>query len=115
MPDGKPDLSGIWRRNTPGVNYLVNLGAGGAEISMQPWAEALYKTRQENLGKDRPSGTCLPHGLPDAMMVSIGRTWLSESEQSRGTSRDLVRPGSRHQVHRGHLRHERDQPHMIGK
>ncbi len=69
-PDGKPDLSGIWTRNTPGVNYLVNLGAGGAEISMYPWAETLYKTRQENLSRDRPSGKCLPHGLPDAMMVS---------------------------------------------
>ena len=71
MPDGRPDLSGIWRRDTPGVNYLVNLGAGGAEISMQPWAEALYQARQENLAKDRPSGRCLPHALPDAMMVSI--------------------------------------------
>jgi hypothetical protein len=71
MPDGKPDLSGIWRRDTPGVNYLVNIGSGGADISMQPWAEALYKTRQETLSKDRPSGRCLPHALPDAMMVSI--------------------------------------------
>jgi hypothetical protein len=71
MPDGKPDLSGIWRRDTPGVNYLVNIGAGGAELSMQSWAEALYKTRQETLSKDRPSGRCLPHALPDAMMVSI--------------------------------------------
>jgi hypothetical protein len=70
-PDGKTDLSGIWRRDTPGANYLVNLGAGGAEISMLPWAEALYKSRQDNLAKDRPSGRCLPHALPDAMMVSI--------------------------------------------
>jgi hypothetical protein len=69
--DGKPDLSGIWRRNTPGRNYLVNIGAGGAELSMQPWAAALYKERQDSLSKDRPSGRCLPHGLPDAMMVSI--------------------------------------------
>jgi len=68
--DGKPDFSGIWTRNTPGVNYLNNLAAGGAEISMQPWTEALYKTRQETLSEDRPSGMCLPHGLPDAMMVS---------------------------------------------
>jgi hypothetical protein len=70
-PDGKPDLSGIWARNTPGVNYLNNLGAGGVAIPMQPWAEALYKERQDSLSKDRPSGRCLPHGLPDAMMVSI--------------------------------------------
>ena len=71
MQDGKPDLSGIWRRNTPGANYLVNLEAGGAVLSMQPWAAALYKTRQDNLSKDRPSGQCLPHAIPDAMMVSI--------------------------------------------
>jgi hypothetical protein len=42
-PDGKPDLS--------------------------PWAAALYKDRQENFSKDRPSGRCLPHGIPDAMLV----------------------------------------------
>src|SRR5438067_3143168 len=71
MPDGRPDLSGIWQRNTPGRNFLVNLNAGGAEISMQPWAAALYKERQDTLSKDRPSGRCLPHGLPDAMMVSV--------------------------------------------
>jgi len=70
MPDGRPDLSGIWTRNTPGKNYLNNLSVGGADISMQPWADALYKTRQDTLSKDRPSGVCLPHALPDAMMVS---------------------------------------------
>jgi len=69
--DGKPDLSGIWR--AADGRLLGNLAAnepGGAPF--QPWAAALYKERQDNLAKDRPSGRCLPHGVPDAMMVRSG-------------------------------------------
>jgi hypothetical protein len=65
--DGKPDLSGIWNRVDP--KYLNNLAADGVEVPFRPWAKALYDERQANLGKDRPSGRCLPHGIPDAMMV----------------------------------------------
>jgi hypothetical protein len=61
--DGKPDLSGIWK--APNTRYLENLAADGLEVSMFPWAEALYRERQENLGKDRPSGRCLPHSVTD--------------------------------------------------
>ena len=69
--DGKPDLSGIWR--VADGRLLGNLAAnepGGAPF--QPWAAALYKERQDNFAKDRPSGRCLPHGVPDAMMVRSG-------------------------------------------
>jgi len=69
--DGKPDLSGIWR--VADGRLLGNLAAnepGGAPF--QPWAAAIYKERQDNLAKDRPSGRCLPHGVPDAMMVRSG-------------------------------------------
>ena len=66
-PDGKPDLSGLWRN--PEGKYLDNLAADGIEVPFQPWAAALYKDRQENFSKDRPSGRCLPHGIPDAMLV----------------------------------------------
>src|SRR5678815_5632413 len=69
--DGKPDLSGIWR--AADGRLLGNLAAnepGGAPF--QPWAAALYKERQDNLAKDRPTGQCLPHGIPDAMMVRSG-------------------------------------------
>jgi hypothetical protein len=62
-PDGKPDLSGIWRAATD--KYLINLAADGIEVPMQPWAEALYKQRQDNNSKGRPTERCLPHGLPD--------------------------------------------------
>src|ERR1051326_5428612 len=66
-PDGKPDLSGLWLN--PDGKYLNNIAADGIEVPFQPWAAALYKDRQENFSKDRPSGRCLPHGIPDAMLV----------------------------------------------
>ena len=65
--DGKPDLSGLWRN--PDGKYLANIAADGIVVPFQPGAEALYKERQENFSKDRPSGRCLPHGIPDAMLV----------------------------------------------
>ena len=36
---------------------------------MLPAAAALYKQRLTGLGKDRPSGHCLPHSVPDAMLI----------------------------------------------
>jgi hypothetical protein len=61
--DGKPDLSGIW--TVTDQKYLDNLGADGVEIPMLPWAAKIYAERQENNGRDRPSGRCLPHGVTD--------------------------------------------------
>jgi hypothetical protein len=61
--DGKPDLSGIW---VPADGkYLPNLAVDGIEVPFQPWAAALYKQRQENNGKGRPSERCLSHGVTD--------------------------------------------------
>ena len=61
--DGKPDLSGLW---VPADGkYLPNLAVDGAEVPFQPWAAALYKERQENHGKGRPSERCLTHGVTD--------------------------------------------------
>lgn len=69
--DGKPDLSGIWRAADGRLlgNLAVN-EPGGAPL--QPWAAEVYRERQDNLAKDRPTGRCLPHGIPDAMMVRSG-------------------------------------------
>lgn len=61
--DGKPDLSGIWR--TTNGRLLQNLGADGVEIPMRPTAVALFRERQDNEGKDRPSGRCISHGVTD--------------------------------------------------
>ncbi|HLH41759.1 MAG TPA: carboxypeptidase-like regulatory domain-containing protein [Bryobacteraceae bacterium] len=49
--DGKPDLSGVWWSPTttdPGQPEFL------------PWAEELYKKRQEMAGKDSPQAQCLP-------------------------------------------------------
>ena len=61
--DGKPDLSGIWRG--PDNKYLDNLAADGVDVPMRPWAQNVYREREENFGKDRPSGHCLPHSVTD--------------------------------------------------
>ena len=57
-PDGKPDLSGLWtlRQSSGGISQLKP-----GEI--QPWAQALYKQREEDLGKDSPGLQCLPTGF----------------------------------------------------
>jgi hypothetical protein len=65
--DGKTDLTGVWK-NLDG-KYLNNLAADGVQVSFTPWAAALYKERQDTFSKGRPSESCLPHGIPDAMMV----------------------------------------------
>ena len=62
-PDGKPDLSGIWRG--PEDKWFRDLTSAGADISMLPWAAALYNQRKENLQKGHPSERCLGHGVTD--------------------------------------------------
>jgi len=51
--------------------YLNNLAADlkPEELAFQPWAAALFQARDANLGKDRPTAHCLPHGVPDQMAV----------------------------------------------
>jgi len=58
--DGTPDLSGVWRIALGvGLNITNDLAPG----DVLPWAEALTKQRQENLGSDDPSSVhCLPFG-----------------------------------------------------
>src|SRR5579863_1422974 len=85
--DGKPDLSGIWASTPPEKGNQANLTpsetevrdlnffdvgnfvAGGGGISMQPEAEALFRRRMQSLGAGRPSERCLPHSIPDAMLI----------------------------------------------
>jgi len=53
MPDGKPDLSGVWQGNDDLYPEQPDL---------LPWAEALVKERIANNFKDAPNGRCLPGG-----------------------------------------------------
>ena len=45
-PNGKPDLSGIWRADT--MRYNENLLPEGTEAPMLPWAAELYKHRVDD-------------------------------------------------------------------
>lgn len=71
--DGHPDLSGVWEtgRETEAPRLLLNLAADlkPGDVQFQPWAEALYKERQANNGKDHPGAQCLPSGIPEKDMV----------------------------------------------
>ena len=69
--DGKPDFSGIWV--PANGKYLPNLAVDGVEVPFQPWAAALYKERQENHGKGRPSERCLTHGVTDFDALPLPR------------------------------------------
>jgi hypothetical protein len=66
--DGKPDLSGIWM--VPGLKYLINIAADLKDVPFQPWAEAEYKKRMENRGKDDPNNFCLPSIIPEKIAVT---------------------------------------------
>jgi hypothetical protein len=66
--DGKPDLSGIWMPPS-GFVFSIATGMKPEDIPLQPWAEALYKTRRENLSIDDPVGHCIMAGVPRADAV----------------------------------------------
>ena len=65
LPDGKPDLSGIWE---PSANkYLRDIAADlkVENVPFQPWAKALYDQRTDGShSKEDPDANCLPQGVP---------------------------------------------------
>ena len=77
-PDGKPDLSGVWLpdpdpNGKPGgvendifPRYFVNIAEDmkPEELSLQPWAAALFKQRLQSEGRDDPVAHCKPTGVP---------------------------------------------------
>lgn len=68
MPDGKPDLSGVWEHlNSRGAAYYLN----GIDIPWQPWAEKLFRERTEDNQVDNPESRCLPRGVPKADAFDI--------------------------------------------
>ena len=78
--DGQPDLGGIWVVETapppPGVQtvegdlptprYLVNIAVDlkPEDDPLQPWSAELLQQRLRNEGRDGPTATCKPTGLP---------------------------------------------------
>src|SRR6476661_11029587 len=77
--DGKPDLSGLWRRTRNPTQRVTTLAMGpnledfmrpGEKIPpLLPAAEALHQKRMANFMADRPSAHCLPHSIPDEMLL----------------------------------------------
>jgi hypothetical protein len=59
MPDGRPDLSGVW--TTPASNIVPLIFTPPVELL--PWAEALVRERLLTGGRDVPSSRCLPSSL----------------------------------------------------
>jgi hypothetical protein len=60
LPDGTPDLSGVWVGNGPIGDISTGL-LPGEELVMLPSAEATMKSR---MAADDPEARCLPTGVP---------------------------------------------------
>jgi hypothetical protein len=62
--DGTPDLTGIWIATPPKLrDVTADLKPG--EVSMLPWAQALYDQRKTGaLSALDPDANCLPQGVP---------------------------------------------------
>ncbi|HEY2844937.1 MAG TPA: hypothetical protein VGJ09_14850 [Bryobacteraceae bacterium] len=58
MPDGKPDLSGVWLSG----NY--SFSNTGGPLPLQPWAQQLANERRATQGREDPEAKCLPAGVP---------------------------------------------------
>lgn len=69
--DGKPDFTGLWTVNA-GAGHSANVAADLKESDVEPWAEAIYKQRLGDLGRDDPwTVRCLPAG-PRALIMGGG-------------------------------------------
>lgn len=102
--NGRPDLSGIWQAEAAPVEelrrlapdegppipgepapskYFLNVLADfkPEDVTMKPAAAALYQQRFAALGKDNPSTSCLPLGVP-LMDVAV---FPHKIIQTRGT------------------------------
>lgn len=79
--DGKPDLSGLWQRmrtnvpRRPGLEMGPNLEdfmRPGEKIPpLLPPEDVIYQKRLANSMADRQSSRCLPHGIPDQMLIGV--------------------------------------------
>ena len=59
--DGKPDFSGLWK-NDRGDYYYNNIAGDLPPGDVAPWADALYRKRRLEFGKDSMETLCLPFG-----------------------------------------------------
>jgi hypothetical protein len=59
-PNGGPDFSGVWNRNSGQFGTDVTIGINPADI--QPWVRELYQERIDRYAKDNMGVQCLPEG-----------------------------------------------------
>ena len=84
--DGKPDLTGLWQRargtNRPtqrtnnaglamGPNLADFMRPGETIPPLRPPYDKLHQERMANFMADRPSSRCLPHSIPDQMLIGV--------------------------------------------
>ena len=68
-PDGRPDLSGIWRTDALAFSLDVTTDLKPGEIL--PWAEALAKERTARFATDHPLYRCMPEIGPNYNMSTF--------------------------------------------
>jgi hypothetical protein len=68
LPDGKPDLSGVWN---PPTGYLRDLARDlKGDVPFQPWAKTLYDERAAGkYWREEPDANCLPQGVPKVLLA----------------------------------------------
>src|SRR5512147_505136 len=59
--DGRPDFSGLWR-NDGGDRLYNNIAADLKPGDVAPWADALYRKRRLEFGKNSMETLCIPLG-----------------------------------------------------
>jgi hypothetical protein len=64
----KPDLSGVWVVE-PGYTGNIAKDLKPGELTMQPWAAALYQHRQDTASREDPQGRCVLSGVPRENVV----------------------------------------------
>jgi hypothetical protein len=65
-PDGKPDITGLWKVNG---QYVGDIAKDLKEVPFQPWAKRLYDERRANNSKDDPTASCIVGGVPRSDVV----------------------------------------------
>ena len=86
LPNGTPDLSGIWRAEPGG--YLDNIAVDLKPGEVLPWADALFKRRSEGFAIGHPIYRCMPEPGP---LTSFG---IFKVLQTPGTTAILAENGT---------------------
>ena len=94
LPNGTPDLSGIWRAEPGG--YLDNIAVDLKPGEVLPWAAALFKQRSEQFAIGHPIYRCMPEPGP---LTSFGVFKLLQTPSTTailaeaGTYRNILTDG----------------------